>query len=705
MKFLLRGLLAGLGVALAMAGPLAGWGIFTWGCLMTGLLLAAGALLAGPLPPRSAFRWASAMLLAVGLQHLWHWNQEAVPKQPGLYGGLLAGLVLLAASTVFAARGPWLRVVAAHLRGWRGGLFVAAWVYATARWFNGYELATRPDNVLRGFYPLVAYPLGGLALIAAVRALPEAWLERAVARGRAMGAARAFPGWIALCATLLCAGICYACIGPLPHVEDGVAYLYQAKTMLVSGFFQPSPPVPLAFDARFCWIFMDDLGRSYGIFPPGWPLLLAAGVAVQLPWMVNPVLVGLGLLLVWKLINLTDDRQTAALTIVLLAFSPFVVLQGASFMSHPATLVWILVAMLGAARAVRGGGWSAGLLVGLGIGLTLATRYVEGLILGLVLAGALAGATVRQRVPATLWLAGLLGLAPGLGMALADNQAKTGSPFLTPVERWYTVQYGAPLNRPGFGPDVGLEWDHSLAPGHTVIEGLWNTNANLFELSRAGLGWACGSLTLALLFLVCGKLNDGDRLWLAYSLGLLAVYTAYWYHGIAFGPRFLHPLVVPLASGTVKGGRLVADWLGEHGGRRVAAVCAMGVVSAWLAWLPLELMTTYHDLRGREAADRRIVPMARAAAGGQPCVVVLAMRQVPGGMAPDYAVPFSLNPPGFAGDVLVARSLDGEGRSTIAALRQAYPDRKMLVWYKTDGPDQLLPWDEAGPLLDGALEP
>jgi hypothetical protein len=393
------------------------------------------------------------------------------------------------------------------------------------------------------------------------------------------------------------------------------------------------------------------------------------------------------------------------LGIALLVLSPFQVVQGASFMSHPATLLWILVAMLGAARAVRGGAWPAGLLVGLGIGMTLATRYVEGLILGLVLAGYLAGATARRRVPPVLWLAGLVGLAPGLGMALADNHAKTGSPFVTPVERWYTVQYGAAINRPGFGPEVGLEWDHSLAPGHSLLEGLWNTNANLFELSRTGLGWACGSLALALLFLCCGRLSEGDRVWLAMTLGLLAIYTAYWYHGIAFGPRFLHPLVVPLAIWTVKGGGLVAGWLGDPAGRRVAAVCAMGVVSAWLAWLPLELMTTYHDLRGREAADRRILPMARAAAGGRPCVVILAMeRSAAGDITPDYAVPFSLNPPGFHGDVLVARSIDGRGESQIEAIREAYPGRKLLVWYKQEGPDQLLPIEDAGALLDHAVE-
>ncbi len=194
-----------------------------------------GALLAGPLPPISAGRWAAAMLLAVGLQHVWHWNQQAIPQQPSLYGSLAGGLLWLAWITLPAAHGPWLGVVWEHLRSWRGLAFVAGWLYASARWFNSHELATRPDNVLRGVYPLLAWPVGGLALLAAARQVPDDWLLRAAARGRSMVAARSFPLWIAALAAGLCALVCYSCVGPVPHVEDGVAYLYQAKTFLAGG--------------------------------------------------------------------------------------------------------------------------------------------------------------------------------------------------------------------------------------------------------------------------------------------------------------------------------------------------------------------------------------------------------------------------------------------------------------------------------------
>ncbi|NUQ02244.1 MAG: hypothetical protein HUU35_20545 [Armatimonadetes bacterium] len=227
---------------------------------------------------------------------------------------------------------------------------------------------------------------------------------------------------------------------------------------------------------------------------------------------------------------------------------------------------------------------------------------------------------------------------------------------------------------------------------HSLFEGLWNTNNNLFELNRYGFGWACGSLLLALIHLGWGRRGRLDSLLLAYSLGLAAVYTAYWYHGVAFGPRFFHPLLLPLVAWTTKGVGLLGGWLGRP--QRVAATLLLAVVVAWATWLPLELLTTYHHNRGREADDREIVALARAVAGGRPALVIQLMeRRGPGQVVPDYGIGFSLNPPGFRGDVLVARELNQEGESQVAALRRAFGERVMLLWYKNAGVNKLVPWD------------
>ncbi|MCC7490946.1 MAG: glycosyltransferase family 39 protein [Fimbriimonadaceae bacterium] len=699
--FWLRGLAVGAGLAVAAlawqlrAGPLG------WGAAMLAAALLGGAVLAGLEPPRAVARQMLGLLAAGGWTWLWHLNYAALLANPSFGGGLLAGLLLLTAASLRGAGGPWRGALLRRLRTPAGALTGGLWLLATARWFNGAEWRGQPADVVRGLQLLLTGPLAGLCLISAARSLPQAWLLAAEGWQHRLVARERTVVWALSLGTLaVVAHVCYRCVGPLPHVEDGIAYLYQAKTFLVHGFWQPAPAVPAAFDARFAWIFADDHGRSYGIFPPGWPLVLALGVALRLPWLVNPLLAALAVALAARLFRRVERPAVALGAGLLLATSPFFVLQGASFLAHTATLCWILLALLGAVGCLRGGGLGAAALVGLGVGCCAATRYMEGLLLGLACLGYLAWGTVQRRVGGRLWLVGLLALLPGLGLAVADNLSKTGSPLLTPVERWYTVEYGSPVNRPGFGPRVGLEWDHSLGPGHTLLEGLWNSNANAFELSRYGFGWACGSLLLALVFAVWGEKSDLDWLLLSYSLLLVGIYTAYWYHGIAFGPRFWHPLLLPLVLFTVKGGALVGQWIGPGGGRSVAATVALAMLTAWGAWLPLELQTTYHQNRGRDAGERRIVTLARAVAAGRPCLVIQKMHRAGGSVQPDYGIGFSLNPPGFRGDVLVARELDGAGRSQVAALRKAYPDRLLLVWYKDSGAARLVPLDDVDDLTE-----
>ncbi|MBI2301614.1 MAG: hypothetical protein HYU66_22150 [Armatimonadetes bacterium] len=656
-----RGVAGTVGVALAVLALPHLWWPPGWGLAMAAVLLLTAAALEPAWP--GVWRWLAAMLTACFLLWFRHLNYAwLLRRPPAVLLPWVVGIAFLLVFTVRSAGGAWVGVARARLRGWRGWLLAGLWVYASARWFTRAEWRGGQQDVFRGLYPLLTLPLGVLALIAAAKAVPQEWMRAAESRWRRAleRDERLAALLVGLCAVVAAGLLAYRCIGPLPHVEDEIAYLYQAKTIMAGGFRQAAPPVPGAFDASFAWVFPDDGGWSYGIFPPGWPLLLAGGVALGCAWLVGPVLCGVALALLWRLVRAADGPATAGWCALLLHTSPFFLLQGASFFAHTATLVWILLAMGGAVRLARlrpllppgegggegdpggpaadphpvalpggegvggGSGYRDALLTGLGVGMCLATRYVEGLLLGVALAGYLAS----RRVVWRSWVVALLAVLPGLGLALADNQAKTGSPFRTPVERWYTLHVGAPVNRPGFGPDRGVEWDHHLGPGHSLWEGLWNTNANAYELQRYGLGCAGGSLLLALLFVVYGRKSAEDRLQLGYALLIVGIYVAYWYHGIAFGPRFLHPLLVPLCLFTVKGARLACDWLGGEAARpRLMAFAGCGVVTAWLAFMPLELQTTYHDHRGRPRSGHGPGGGGRAAVRGDPAPGAAARRR------------------------------------------------------------------------------
>lgn len=674
MRLVVQALLGGVGIALLV--PILGG--FTIVAALPGSLGACllGAMLLQPhLPARELARWLLGMVTACLLAWIYHLRLPPVAVgATWLAFGLACGLGLLCA---ILAWGRWARIVLRQLATPRGGLLLALGLYAGARWFAGSD---HPGDIARGLLPLITMPLGLAALVCAARALPAGWL--AALEQWLLD----LPRWAApAVATLAAALLSHRVIGPLPHVEDGLAYLFEAKSLLAGGLSIPLPPVPGAFEARFCWV-MQSGGRMFGIFPPGWPLLLAIGASVDLGWLVNPLLAGA---VVWLVGDSTSDRRLGTWAAWLLAGSPFFLLQAASYLSHTATLFWIVLGLCALRRVDRP---VDAALVGLAVGMCFATRYAEGLLLGLVALGA----AVQRRPPARCWLVAAAAMLPGIVLVVADNVAKTGSPELTPVEHFYTVEYGAPVNRPGFGADRGLVWDHSLGAGHSLLEGLWNSNANAWELNRLGFGWACGSLALALVGLLWARRAALDRRWLVYGGGIILIYTAYWYHGIAFGPRFWHPLIVPLCLATVAGARVLLDWLGgrrEVHRRRLGALFVCATAAAWLGFVPYELGTAYRNHRGRDASDRAVLAAARELAGGRPAVVILDQRVVaPGQIAPDYGIGFALNPPGLAGEVLVARSIDAEGTPQREAIAAAWPDRVLLTWYKeSDGSWRLEP--------------
>ena len=84
----------------------------------------------------------------------------------------------------------------------------------------------------------------------------------------------------------------------VPHLEDVVAYLFEAKLLAHGQSVIPSP-VP----ARPFWQpFVVDLnGKRFGKYPLGWPGTLAIGVAAGQPWLVNALLGALSVALVFRL--------------------------------------------------------------------------------------------------------------------------------------------------------------------------------------------------------------------------------------------------------------------------------------------------------------------------------------------------------------------------------------------------------------------
>ena len=136
---------------------------------------------------------------------------------------------------------------------------------------------------------------------------------------------------------------------------DEIAYRAQAR-MFAHGHLWAAAPAPTSTDLarsahelRFNHFIIHD-GHWFTKYPPLWPLVLAAGVALHARWLVNPLLAVVALWILHRMARRELDAAPRFALLVVIA-SPFFWMMAASQMSH----VLGLVCCAGAAYAVLWG--------------------------------------------------------------------------------------------------------------------------------------------------------------------------------------------------------------------------------------------------------------------------------------------------------------------------------------------------------------
>ena len=86
----------------------------------------------------------------------------------------------------------------------------------------------------------------------------------------------------------------------VPHIDDSISYLFEAKYMAAGVLWLPRPADPESFGVAHSIV---DGDKWYSKFFPGWPAVLAIGVAAGAPWLVNPLLAAMTILLIHVLIR------------------------------------------------------------------------------------------------------------------------------------------------------------------------------------------------------------------------------------------------------------------------------------------------------------------------------------------------------------------------------------------------------------------
>ncbi len=460
-----------------------------------------------------------------------------------------------------------------------------------------------------------------------------------------------------------------------PHVPDEVVYLLQARYFAEGLLDMPLPPVPAAFDMD---LTTYETARWYVPVPPGWPAALAVGVRAGVPWLVNPLLGGVTVLLVHSFIKDIYGPRTAGAVTCLLGLSPWFLFLNMSLMTHSFTLFAAAVGAVAASRRVRGGGWAWAVLSGCGIGLVALNRPLEGLIaaagLGLwvLLDRGEGGRTWVGRFGDVSIMAFFS--AAVVATTLPYNAHFTGDALVFPIMAYADQIYGEGTNALGFGPGKGLGFGGlDPFPGHGIGDVAVNSALNLFQINVELSGWSVGSiLPIALLILVSGGVLAADLGMVGAIVLVMFAHAFYWFSGGPdFGARYWYLALVPLLVLVTQSLKRLGH-LSEARGRVVfatALLCATSL-SIYLPWRATDKYWHYRDM------EPGILNLATEHDWGPDDIVI-----VRGDRVPDYASVATYNPINLVGDGPLY-AWDG-GPEVERALIDAFPRRR--YWW-VDGP-------------------
>jgi Dolichyl-phosphate-mannose-protein mannosyltransferase len=435
-----------------------------------------------------------------------------------------------------------------------------------------------------------------------------------------------------------------------PYSGDEWSYFLQAEIFSRGRLQVDPPPHPRFFDV---WGMVNN-GRFYSWAPPGWPLLLQPGVLLGAPWLVNPVLGALTLLVIYRLGELVYDRATSLLALFFMLFSPFFILHSASYLSHPSSLFFIALCVFFYARGIEREASRDFFLAGLCGSLSFLIRPFDQVAIFSLLGAYLLLLVLKRKVAVQqlLWLG--ISQAIGVLLLLAYNYLQTGNPLTL----GYHVGYDGPLF------DVRLlgrqfiaeyflhlcVWTFPFLPLLALLYSIW-----LGATGRRSLTEQRWDALLLLVFL-------SNVLWYAF------VPFHYW---AGYGPRYYYGSFFALALLGAKGAIAVLDRLkrcwpsGEGVG---LAAAALGICSALsIFWVfPVKLADTYRAIAARQAlyqmVDRAQLDNA-----------VIFIRAVIGDFQPWN---LTRNSPDFRGKVLYVHDLGDLNHVLI----EQFPGRTFFIY-------------------------
>ena len=464
-------------------------------------------------------------------------------------------------------------------------------------------------------------------------------------------------GLICLAAFITTALLAHTIFEHVPHSEDETAYLFQAKVFAQNRVFAPTPANDSAFWTPFV---VDYQGRRFGKYPPGWPLLFSLGVRLNAPWLVNSLLGAAALGLIGLLGRKLYGNLTGLLAAGLGLTAPGFLLLSGSMLSHPASLFWVSLALVGAVYWTGPRGRLFALTSGLALGLAFITRPLAALSVGVLLGIFAVVLVVRKSIPLStlLWLGsgGLLAatLLPLYWWRITGN----------PTFNAYLLVW--PYDRLGFGPDIGPHGYH--LPDAIFI----NTRLKLTALATGLFGWpGWSNLLLLPIPFIIQKAKRSDWLLLSLIGGIIGAHIFYWAFGGTDGgfPRYyydaLPAFLLLTARGLLVSSQLLTRRTHQWWLRQLPVMLATIFVIYNLTW---NLPALLQQQKGKYGITPHPLHVVEQAGLTEPTLVIVKNVD----LWSDFATPFAANSPTLDGPVVYAIDRGAESNGHLQA---QFPNR------------------------------
>ena len=147
-------------------------------------------------------------------------------------------------------------------------------------------------------------------------------------------------------ATLL---ISYFVFDQIPHVQDSIAQVFRAKIFASGKLYAISPPLKEFFE----YTHIINNGKWYSQYPPGHAFFLMIGVLLGIPWIINPLLGALSVLIIFFLGKEIYDKKTGQLAAVFTILSPFFHFMSSEFMAHSSAMFTIALFALFFVKTIK----------------------------------------------------------------------------------------------------------------------------------------------------------------------------------------------------------------------------------------------------------------------------------------------------------------------------------------------------------------